>query len=131
MVIKAILCYFCTMATLTLSGDNLTIDDLVGAVENSETKIEIISTSLKDVAHAREFLEHEMTSRVIYGVNTGFGPMASHIVSPKNLVALQNNLVTSHASGIGEPIPDAYVLAAMIVRLNMFAKGYSGVSIDL
>lgn len=119
------------MATLTLSGKNLTIDTLVDAVENPETKIEIAPASLEDVIHAREFLEHEMTSRVIYGVNTGFGPMASHIINPQNLAQLQENLVVSHAVGIGNPIPDSYVLAAMIVRLNTLAKGYSGVSVDL
>src|SRR3989344_6291530 len=131
MVIESSLCYFVRMASLSLSGDNLTIDKLIEAVENPEVRVSVDPNALKDIARSREFLEKEMTARVIYGVNTGFGPMASHIVSPKNLVALQNNLVTSHASGIGEPISDAYVLAAMIVRLNMFAKGYSGVSIDL
>lgn len=119
------------MGTLALTGENLTIDELSAVVENPEAMIAIASASTKNIARSREFLEQEMASRIIYGVNTGFGPMASHIVSPKNLAALQENLVLSHASGIGEPIKDAYVLAAMILRLNMFAKGYSGASLPL
>lgn len=119
------------MATLPISGDNLTIDDLCEVIKNPEAKVAVDSASIKNISKSREFLEHEMTSRVIYGVNTGFGPMASHIISPKNLAALQENLVMSHAAGIGKPINNDYVLAAMIIRLNMLAKGYSGVSVDL
>src|SRR3989344_5777946 len=119
------------MANLVLSGDNLTIDDLIGTVGDPSATVTVASTALKDITQSREFLEHEMASRIIYGVNTGFGPMASHLVGPKNLAALQENLVLSHATGIGTPIADDYVLAAMIVRLNMLAKGYSGVSLPL
>lgn len=73
----------------------------------------------------------EARERVIYGVNTGFGPMVSHLVNKDKLPELQVNLIRSHASGAGESIASEFVLAAMVVRLNTLLRGFSGVSKEL
>lgn len=118
------------MSRITLTGENLKIDDIV-QILSDEGSLDMSSIALKKVNKARKFLERQSSKRVIYGVNTGFGPMASHIIGPRNLKALQKNLILSHAVGIGEPIERNYVLASMIVRLNTLAKGFSGVSSEL
>lgn len=80
---------------------------------------------------AKDLLDTSLTSRIIYGVNTGFGPMASHIVGRNDLILLQRNLIRSHAAGMGTPVDTSAVLAAMIIRLNTLAKGHSGASMDV
>jgi len=117
--------------SIVLTGNSLTIKDIGKILKDVEMSVQIADSVFSLVENSRNFLEQEMGKRVIYGVNTGFGPMASHIINEYQMAALQKNLIRSHAVGIGNPVPDDYVLAAMIVRLNMLIKGYSGVSKEL
>jgi histidine ammonia-lyase len=116
---------------ITVNGEQLRIRDIDLFVNNPDIAIELDNESLLKTKKNRQFLEKELTKRIIYGVNTGFGPMASHIINSEHLEELQENLIRSHATGIGDPIDTKYVLAAMIIRLNTLTKGYSGVSIEL
>lgn len=114
-----------------LTGDNLTIKGIRDIIDNPDRKIEIDPKRYDALERSYNFLSSEMTKKVIYGVNTGFGPMASHIIGFEEMTDLQYNLIRSHAVGVGEPISQRFVLAAMIVRLNSLVKGYSGVSRSL
>lgn len=114
--------------TLILTGSSLTIQDIDKIVKDAKVSVLIADSTFSNMENSRKFLEQEMGKRVIYGVNTGFGPMASHIISEHQTVSLQKNLVRSHAAGIGNPLPEEYVLAAMVIRLNTLIQGYSGVS---
>jgi histidine ammonia-lyase len=73
------------------------------------------------------FLKEFSKNKVIYGVNTGFGPMAQYKIKNSERIQLQYNLIRSHASGSGNIIPDMYVKAAMLARLNTLSLGNSGV----
>ena len=64
-------------------------------------------------------------------MNTGFGPMAQYAIEEKDQLQLQYNLIKSHSAGSGNPIPAIDVKAAMIVLLNNFLQGYSGIHSDL
>lgn len=77
-----------------------------------------------------EFLEEFRQHRVIYGINTGFGPMAQYRISDDELQALQYNLIRSHATGCGKPLEPEYVRAAMLCRLQVLSRGRSGVHIE-
>jgi len=116
---------------LILDGERLTIEDIVSLVRDDSLMVEVPAETLKRVSRAHEFLKSESIKRVIYGVNTGFGPMVSRLIGKNQLVDLQYNLVRSHAMGLGEPISSAFSLVAMVVRLNTLLRGYSGVSKDL
>jgi histidine ammonia-lyase len=59
----------------------------------------------------------------VYGVNTGFGQLAQVRISDDELSHLQENLVRSHAVGVGEPIPDAVVRLVMIIKVGALAQG--------
>lgn len=114
-----------------LDGANLKIGEIWQIVNDPETTVELAESALSAVSSGHEFLNRETGGKIIYGINTGFGPMASHIISPENTLRLQENLIRSHAVGIGKAVDSAYVLAAMVVRLNTLAKGFSGVSPEL
>jgi histidine ammonia-lyase len=113
---------------LILDGKSLKIDDLYRFINDKNATIEISPGAIVSVKKSNDFLRSEMKKKVIYGVNTGFGPMASFIVGKGDLKQLQITLVRSHATGGGEYIADEFVLAAMIVRLNTLLQGYSGVT---
>jgi histidine ammonia-lyase len=62
----------------------------------------------------------------VYGINTGFGKLSEITIAPEKLEALQRNLVRSHAAGVGPALPDEVVIAMMLLRANVLAKGHSG-----
>ena len=119
------------MKELFLDGSSLNISDLKKFLSNPDARVSVSEKVLEKIKKSRSFLDDNMNEKIIYGVNTGFGPMASHIVGNKELLDLQVNLIRSHASGMGEPIANEYVLGAMVVRLNTVLKGNSGVSVEL
>ena len=116
---------------IVLDGNSLHMADIVALVSDPDVTVEITDHARSKVKKSQDFLLRELNGKIIYGINTGFGPMASYIIGPEHLVELQYNLIRSHAVGIGNPIRSEYVLAAMLVRLNTLAKGYSGVSPEL
>ena len=87
--------------------------------------------TLKGIADCHEFLQHFASDKVIYGINTGFGPMAQWRVADEHLRELQYNIIRSHATGMGEPLDDVYVRAAMLARVGSFAQCKSGVHPEL
>ncbi len=65
--------------------------------------------------------------RTAYGINTGFGLLASTKIAPEDLEKLQRSLVLSHAAGVGEPLDDAMVRLIMLLKANSLARGFSGI----
>ncbi|MEK7185439.1 MAG: aromatic amino acid ammonia-lyase [Patescibacteria group bacterium] len=116
---------------IEISGSNLSIEEINQIVSDPAIKIKVAESARCSVKESEDFLKRESTKRIIYGVNTGFGPMASHLIGADRQAELQRNLVISHAMGMGEPIEARFVLAAMVVRLNTLVRGYAGVSLDL
>ena len=90
-------------------------------------KIEIEQAALEKVNLNFNFLKQFSSNKLIYGINTGFGPMAQYKVSEENLLQLQYNLIRSHSSGSGNLIPVHLAKALMVARLNSFMQAYSGV----
>ena len=84
--------------------------------------------ALKLIESRRAKLEALLAEdRVMYGINTGFGELASQRVSAESLKALQVNLIRSHACGVGDPLEDAEAAALVFARANELARGNSGV----
>ncbi len=73
------------------------------------------------------FLKEFCENKIIYGVNTGFGPMAQYKIENKDRLQLQYNLIRSHATGAGVPLEPVYVKALMLARLNTLCLGKSGI----
>ncbi len=73
------------------------------------------------------FLQKFSSNKLIYGINTGFGPMAQYKVSEENMLQLQYNLIRSHSSGSNNLMSPIMVKGVMLARLNSLMQGYSGV----
>jgi len=115
------------MTPLVIGDAPLRISDVV-AVARAGRALELGAAALERVARARSVIEKIVAEeRVVYGVTTGFGQLATTRIPVEKVRELQQNLVRSHAVGVGEPLPRDVVRAAMAIRVNMLAKGYSGV----
>ena len=110
----------------TVGRQKLTIEHFNKILFGNE-KIEIPAEVLNRVENSFIFLREFCEDKVIYGINTGLGPMAQYHISKEDRIQLQYNAIRSHCSGLGERIPDIYVRAAMICSLNSYLSGYSGI----
>ena len=93
-------------------------------------RLEIDEKSMAAVDACYRFLSQFAKDKVIYGINTGFGPMAQWRVDDAHLKELQYNIIRSHATGAGEPLDDVFVRAAMLARLGSFLQAKSGIHPD-
>ena len=113
--------------TVELTGDDLTLEQVYAVVLDHAQPV------LSDAARSKMLCSREVIERVVaqdapvYGVNTGFGKMASVRISNAQIGELQLNLVRSHACGIGELLSEQETRAMMLLRANALAKGYSGI----
>ena len=94
-------------------------------------EMRISEKDLRDVEACHEFLKSFASEKVIYGINTGFGPMAQWRVDDRYLSDLQYNIIRSHSTGAGEPLDDLYVKAAMIARTTNLLQARSGVHVSV
>lgn len=92
-----------------------------------DEQISLSGSALKKVSESHSFLQSFSKNKLIYGINTGFGPMAQYKISDENLIELQYNLIRSHCSGSGKLLSPLLIKALMIARLNSLMQGYSGV----
>lgn len=69
------------------------------------------------------------SGKVVYGINTGFGPLCTTIISKEETQQLQNNILQSHSVGLGEPIPKEIAKLMMIIKVHSLSFGYSGIQL--
>ncbi|MER3412218.1 MAG: histidine ammonia-lyase [Thermoleophilia bacterium] len=118
-------------APVALSGDRLTVED-VWAVAVEGAGAALAEPARARMERAREVvLRHAHGGREhTYGINTGFGRFVSRSIPEELTGELQVRLLRSHACGVGEPYPAEIVRAAMLLRANTLAKGYSGARVE-
>jgi histidine ammonia-lyase len=115
-----------------LSGDNLSIDDAEGILRGRVSSLELAPTARKRVERSRRCLEDLIASgATIYGVNTGFGKLANQRINSDEIILLQENLLRSHAVGVGPLLGVGVSRLALALRIQALAKGYSGVTTAL
>lgn len=113
--------------SLPVDGHSLTLDQFV-AVVRERCAVEPTSSAITEVRSSRAAVERAVASgRVLYGITTGFGALAGTTVSADQAKMLQKNLLRSHASGTGPPLPEEVVRGLLLLRLNSLARGVSGV----
>src|SRR6185437_9536149 len=96
-----------------------------------QKQINITSSAVKDVTDSYDFLQSFSKGKLIYGINTGFGPMAQYRIEDEDCKQLQYNLIRSHSSGMGQLLTPLQIRALMLSRLNTLLLGYSGVHPDV
>ncbi|UWY29339.1 aromatic amino acid ammonia-lyase [Flavobacterium sp. TR2] len=97
------------------------------AIIFGKNKVAISDVVLNRVNESFNFLKEFSGNKVIYGVNTGFGPMAQYRIKESDQIQLQYNLIRSHSSGTGKPLNAECAKAAILARLNTLSLGNSGV----
>ena len=110
--------------------NKLTITDLKEIINGNKTYLfdkKDVNNSLKSF----NFLKYFSKNNLVYGVNTGFGPMVDFKISQEDQAKLQYNLIRSHSSGMGPVLSPEVVKVIMIIRLHTFLQGKSGVSQSL
>lgn len=112
---------------VTLDGSGLTLEQ-VAAVARDGAQVEIDAHAVKRMRAAREWVERLAAGEApVYAVNTGVGYLADQRVPAGDLERLQENVVRSHACGVGAPLGPEAVRAMMLIRANVLAKGLSGI----
>ncbi len=96
-----------------------------------EKEVVLNKVAVEKVETNFQFLKSFSSNKLIYGINTGFGPMAQYKVTEENLLQLQYNLIRSHSSGGGNLMSPLLVKALMIARLNSMMQAYSGVHTEV
>lgn len=113
-----------------IADKNITLDELQQLLFTDE-RLMLSDECLKEVDQSFRFLKDFSSDKIIYGINTGFGPMAQYRIEDQSLTKLQYNIIRSHSTGAGAPLAPLYVKSAMIARLYTFLQGKSGVHRDL
>ena len=113
--------------SVALSGNDLTFSQLYDVALRGETVL-LEPSAIAGMNASRAVVERLVASgAAAYGINTGFGKLASVRISAEQVRQLQVNLVRSHACGVGESLSEAETRAMMLLRANAIAKGLSGV----
>ncbi|HSL26242.1 MAG TPA: histidine ammonia-lyase, partial [Acidimicrobiia bacterium] len=114
-------------AQVAIDGGPLTIAQVV-AVAHRDAQASVGPGVAARMGPARRLVEEAVAGeRIVYGITTGFGALASTRVDPAQAVELQVNLIRSHAAGVGPPLPDELVRAMLLLRARTLAQGHSGV----
>ena len=116
---------------LIIDGDTLTVDEAY-AVAVDRLRVGLSPKARERMLRTRAVVDDIVNrNEVVYGVTTGFGKLSEVAIPREKLAELQVNLVRSHASGVGDRLPEREVRAMMLLRANVIAKGYSGARPEL
>jgi histidine ammonia-lyase len=114
------------MNELLLDKEKITIEDLV-QVSRFGQSVAVSEAGASRVARTSALIERWVREkRVIYGITTGFGALCNVTISEKDTRRLQENILMSHAAGVGHPLPEPVVRAIMALRVHDLCLGYSG-----
>ena len=113
-----------------LGTESLTIHDLENILQ---LKIGLDENAKTNIQKCRDYLDQKMQddTKVYYGINTGFGSLCNVKISKEDIGQLQQNLVISHACGLGNEVPSEIVKIMLLLKIKNFTYGNSGVSKEL
>jgi histidine ammonia-lyase len=134
---------------VVLDGETLDIEQVVAVARNTDVRVKLAKEAKERVKRSEEWVRKVAEGRVrrdgtysdnplpndekliVYGINTGFGCKSSSYISNDSTKRLQRNLILSHSAGVGEPLDEEIVRAAMLLRANTLAKGVSGIRVEV
>jgi histidine ammonia-lyase len=110
-----------------LNGNSLTVENVI-KVSRNRFKAVLSDESINNMKISRNMVESLVSrKKVVYGITTGFGKFSNVHIDQEQTEQLQENLIISHAVGVGEYLPEEVVRAIMLLRANALAKGFSGI----
>lgn len=115
---------------INLDGHSLTLEDVALVASDPSVKVGLAPRGRAQLEAARKVVEDLVgAGERVYGVTTGFGRLAELVIQADQRVALQVNVIRSHAAGFGETVPRGAVRALMLLRANTLAHGHSGCTV--
>ena len=117
--------------TICLTGSGLTTDDVI-RVAREGGFVDLSDKAVLQIDRASSFVTQIVDHGIpVYGINTGFGSLCNVPINRGDLNKLQENLIVSHAVGVGPFFAEDEARAAMLVRANTLASGHSGVRLEV
>jgi len=114
-----------------IQAGTLTLAQLRNIYEQP-ARLELATEDRARIAAASALVDRIVAAgEAAYGINTGFGLLAQTRIPTDQLALLQNNLLLSHAAGVGDALPDAVVRLILALKVNALARGFSGISVEL
>lgn len=118
------------MRKVSIDGNSLSLEEFVN-VARFNVEVELTSGAIEKVNNARALVDKYVSeNKVVYGITTGFGKFSDVVITGDETMALQKNLIISHACGVGNLLDEEIVRGIMLLRANALAKGYSGIRIS-
>jgi histidine ammonia-lyase len=100
-------------------------------ISRGKIKGKLMAEAISRIQKSRADVEQIVTGEnMVYGINTGFGPLCTTMISDEDTRRLQHNLLLSHAVGVGEMIPEETGRLMLVLKLHSLAMGYSGISLS-
>jgi histidine ammonia-lyase len=116
---------------IVLDGDNLDCETLYTIGYNPSVVVELAEESKERIKQSRQIVQDIVDKDAIkYGINTGFGNFATVKIGKDDLSDLQRNLIRSHSAGVGQPLTNERARMLLALRINVLAKGFSGISLS-
>jgi len=118
------------MKEILLGIDGMSLENLV-AIAREGAKVRLTRESEERLLNARNLIEKWVQEeRVIYGITTGFGALSDVTISKEDTQCLQENILMSHAAGVGNILDKETVRAIMTLRIKDLARGHSGIRLE-
>ncbi|MBA2613920.1 MAG: histidine ammonia-lyase [Bacteroidetes bacterium] len=110
----------------------LTLNDLKKFLEDKDAKVALTDGAKNSILKCRNYLDEKLknNTKAIYGINTGFGSLCNVIIPDKDIEQLQENLVKSHACGMGQEVPQDIVKLMLFLKIQALSYGKSGVQLQ-
>lgn len=118
------------MNTTAIGTSHWCLDDITHLLSQ---QISLNEEAVHNINRCRDFLDQKMqdADKTYYGINTGFGSLCNVKISPADIEQLQENLVLSHACGMGQEVPQDIVKLMLLLKIKNFVYGNSGVSLTV
>ncbi len=118
------------MKTLFLGVEGLTLENLI-AIAREGVQVQLTADAEKQIQKSRHLIERWVQDeRRIYGITTGFGALSDVAISKADTRRLQENILMSHAAGVGKPFDEETVRAILALRIKDLARGHSGIRLS-
>ena len=116
---------------IVLNGKGLNLENFI-KVSRFKEEVKIGKEQIQLVLKAHQYVHDVVKSeKPVYGINTGFGKLSDHSIPKDQVSKLQENLLKSHACGVGTPLADEIVRGMMLLRVNALIRGNSGIRIEV
>ena len=119
------------MADISISGRNLTIEQVVEVADDPGMHVSLAPDAIPAINHAADAVQQFIREgHIAYGISTGFGAFKDKLIPVEDLEKLQENIILSHAVGVGPTLDERTVRTMMLIRANTLAKGHSGIRLQ-